>query len=465
MSESPNSKDEKGTAKGQDSFLERTFKLSERGATVRGEVMGGLTTFMTMAYIIVVNAGILSDPNGAAQMPAGGVMVATCLGAALATILMGLLANLPVALAPGMGMNAYIAFTICAHPDIGWRQALGMVFWAGLIFLALSVFRFREKLIKAIPDNLKYAAAAGIGVFIAFIGLQKAGIVVSHPATLVQFGDLTSKETLVALFGLAATGAMMALRVRGAVLYGIAVTGIAALSTGLLDSPGTGGEMTFRSIFAEFGETAGGLDLWGALVPAAWPLILTLLFFDMFDTVGTLVGVTEEAGLVDKEGNIPNAARALASDAAGSMAGALVGTSTVTSYIESAAGVAAGARTGLSNMVVAALFLLSLIALPVIGVLGAARFVTAPALIVVGFLMAGSLRRMTWDDVSEGFPAFLTVILMPLTFSISTGLAAGFVSYSLLKVVRGEARKVHPLVHVIAGTIVVGYAVLHIVSS
>jgi len=459
MGEGTNSKDEKKAAKGQGSFLERTFRLSERGATVRGEVMGGLTTFMTMAYIIFVNAAILSG----AGMPFGGVMLATCVSAAFATVLMGLTANLPIALAPGMGMNVFIV-TLCKDPGINWRTALGMVFWAGFVFLALSVVRFRETLIKAIPDNLKHAAAAGIGVFIAFIGLQHAGIVAHDPVTLVTHGDLSSPATLVALFGLAATGAMMALRVRGAVLYGIIATGVVALATGLIDSTGTGGEMTFRSIFAEFGETAGGLDLWGALAPAAWPAILTLLFFDMFDTVGTLVGVTEEAGLADEKGNIPNAGRALASDAAGSMAGAVLGTSTVTSYIESAAGVAAGARTGLSNMVVAALFLLSIAMLPVAGVL-ATPVVTAPALIVVGFLMAGSLRRMTWDDVSEGLPAFLTVILMPLTFSISTGLAAGFVSYSVLKLVRGEARKVHPLVHVIAGAIVVGYAVLHAVSS
>ncbi len=459
MGEGPNSKDEKRAAKGQRPFLDRTFRLSERGATVRGEVVGGLTTFMTMAYVIFVNAAILSG----AGMPFGGVMLATCVSAAFATVLMGLTANLPVALAPGMGMNVFIV-ALCKDPGISWRTALGMVFWAGFVFLALSVVRFRETLIKAIPDNLKHAAAAGIGVFIAFIGLQHAGIVANDPVTLVTHGDLSSPATLVALFGLASTGAMMALRVRGAVLYGIIATGIVALATGLIDSPGPGGEMSFRSIFAEFGETAGGLDLWGALAPAAWPAILTLLFFDMFDTVGTLVGVTEEAGLADEKGNIPNAARALASDAAGSMAGAVLGTSTVTSYIESAAGVAAGARTGLSNMVVAALFLLSIAMLPVVGVF-ATPVVTAPALVVVGFLMAGSLRKMTWDDVSEGLPAFLTVILMPLTFSISTGLAAGFVSYSVLKLVRGEARKVHPLVHVIAGTIVVGYAVLHMVSS
>jgi AGZA family xanthine/uracil permease-like MFS transporter len=446
------------------SRLDRAFRLTERGATLRGEFLGGVTTFMTMAYIIFVNTAILAGPNSASQMPEGGVIVATCLGAAIATALMGCLANLPVALAPGMGMNVLIAYSICASPGIGWPQALGMVFWAGVIFLALSAFRFREKIINAIPPNLKHGAAAGIGLFIAFIGLQKAGLVVANPVTLVSFGDLSAPATLVAVLGLALTGVLMSLKVRGAVLIGIVATGVVAVATGVVRPPADGFYTSYGKVFGEFGETFLGLDVWGALAPAAWGSILTLLFFDMFDTVGTLMGVTEEAGLVDAEGRIPNAGRALASDAAGSVAGALLGTSTVTSYIESAAGVAAGARTGLSNLVVSALFLLSLAALPIFWVFGTLPAVTAPALIVVGFFMTGPLKRISWDDASEGLPAFLTVILMPLTFSISTGLAAGFVSYSLLKTVRGEGRKVHPLVHAVAVAVVVGYAILKIAA-
>jgi AGZA family xanthine/uracil permease-like MFS transporter len=462
MGDAPKAEGDTG-ARGQ-SAIDRIFRLAERNATLRGEILGGLTTFMTMAYIIFVNAAILADPNGAAGMPSGGVMVATCLGAAIATALMGCLANLPVALAPGMGMNALIAYSICAHPDVGWPQALGMVFWAGAIFLALSAFRFREKIINAIPPNLKHGAAAGIGLFIAFIGLQKARIVVASPATLVDFGGLATPATLVAVFGLALISVLMALGVRGAVLIGIVATGVVAVATGVVQPPSDGYYTPYGKVFGEFGETFLALDLRGALAPAAWGSILTLLFFDMFDTVGTLMGVTEEAGLVDEDGRIPNAGRALASDAAGSVAGALLGTSTVTSYIESAAGVAAGARTGLSNLVVAALFLLSLVALPLFWVFGTLPAVTAPALIVVGFLMTGPLKRINWDDASEGLPAFLTVILMPLTFSISTGLAAGFVSYSFLKTVRGEGRKVHPLVHAIALAIVVGYALLKVIA-
>jgi AGZA family xanthine/uracil permease-like MFS transporter len=468
--------------------LGRFFRFEERGATLRGELLGGLTTFMTMAYIIFVNAAILS----AAGMPPGAVMAATCLAAAFASMLMGLLANLPVALAPGMGMNAFVAFTLCGPLGFSWQQALGMVFWSGVIFLILAVVRFRERIIDAIPRGLKYGAAAGIGLFIAFIGLQHAGFVTYQSETLVQFGSLAQKHALVALFGLVATAVLFALRVRGAVLFGMLATGAVSLATGLV-----GWEAGHA---LDFGETFCKLELFGAfrLSPIhAVPAVLTLLFFDTFDTVGTLMGVAEEAKLVDDEGRIPNVGRALASDAAGTVAGSLFGTTTVTSYIESAAGVAAGARTGLSSIVVAVLFLVSLVALPVVGIFGQGieietmRFVgrppeghphpvtlypiTAPALIVVGFLMTGALKKVKWERISEGLPAFLTMIVMPLTFSISSGLAAGFVSYSLLDLVgrvRGPRpeesepgpRRAHVLVHAIACLVVVGYAALKMVS-
>jgi AGZA family xanthine/uracil permease-like MFS transporter len=361
---------------------------------------------------------------------------------------------------------------------VRWEVALGMVFWSGVLFLVLSVVKFRERIINAIPRNLKYGAAAGIGVFIAFIGLQHAGLVEYHSETLVKLGSLAQKHTLVALFGVLATGVLLALRVKGAVLLGILATGLLAAATKLVTWR-TGHELGLAETFLKLRPIE-------ALSLSAIPPILTLLFFDMFDTVGTLLGVAEEAGLVDDEGRIPNAGRALASDAAGTVAGSLFGTSTVTSYIESAAGVAAGARTGLSSVVVAALFLLSLVALPFIGIFGqgveietvrlvgrppgfyphpvALYPITAPVLIVVGFLMAGALRKIGWEDVTEGLPAFLTVILMPLTFSISAGLAAGFVSYSFLKTVRGRAREVHWIVHVIAVCIVLGYAAIRIAA-
>jgi AGZA family xanthine/uracil permease-like MFS transporter len=441
--------------------FERLFQLSARGATVRGEVLGGVTTFMTMSYIVFVNASILSD----AGMPVGGVMVATCLGAALATVLMGLLANLPVALAPGMGMNALVAYTICIGMKFTWPQALGMVFWAGALFMLLSVFRFRERVIAAIPRSLKLAAASGIGLFIAFIGLQHAGLVVAGKGTLVEIGSLRELPAIVACAGLLATCILLVLKVRGAILLGLVATAALALATGLF---------TWKPDYdLSFTATMLKLDLLGALSLGAIPAIVTLLFFDLFDTVGTLMGVGEEAGLLDEEGRLPNAGRALASDAAGSMAGALFGTTTVTSYIESAAGVAAGARTGLSNLVVAALFLLSLPLLPFVRVLGDTLVwktaggatlllypITAPALIVVGFLMAGALRKIEWDDYTESLPAFLTVVLMPMTFSISAGLAVGLVSYVALKLASRTHARVHPLLYVIAGGIVVGYAAL-----
>jgi len=432
--------------------LERLFSLSARKTTVRREILGGVTTFMTMSYIIFANANILGD----AKMPVAGVMVATCVSAALATILMGLLANLPVALAPGMGMNAMVAYGICGAMQYPWQQALGMVFLSGVAFLLLSAFRFRETVIAAIPRSMKLAAASGIGLFIAFIGLQHAGIVVKSDATLVQMGGLTQAPVLVALAGLAATCILLALKVNGSILFGLLGTGVLAFATGVIP-------LEWKSYEFSYTETFFALDIPGALTLAAIPAIATLLFFDLFDTVGTLMGVAEEGGLADEQGRIPNVGRALISDAAGTVIGAVAGTTTVTSYIESAAGVAAGARTGLSSLVVAALFIVALPLLPLAGMLANAT-VTAPALIVVGFLMSSALRKIEWDDVSEGIPAFLTVIMMPLTFSISAGLAVGMVSYVVLKLVCRKGGQVHPLMYAIVVCIAAGYVAIRIVG-
>jgi AGZA family xanthine/uracil permease-like MFS transporter len=465
------------TEKGWRALLERLFGLRARNATVAGELVGGVTTYMTMAYIIFVNAAILS----ACGMPRSAVMVATCLAAALSSILMGVYANLPVALAPGMGMNALVAYTLCRQPGgFAWQEALGLVFWSGLVFLALSLVKFRETVIGAIPRGVKYGAAAGIGLFIAFIGLQHAGLVQYQSETLVELGPLTARHTLVAVLGLAVTIALIALKVKGAVLIGIAATGLAALVAGLVKWE-TGHSLSLSETFLKLQPVAP----FRRSIVAAVPAVLTLLFFDLFDTVGTLMGVAEEAKLVDGEGRIPNAGRALAVDATATVAGSLLGTTTVTSYIESAAGVAAGARTGLASVFTGALFLLSLAALPFVGVFGqgvrmdTARLVggevvshsvtcypiTAPALVIVGFLMMGPLRKIDWDDVTEAFPAFLAVVLMPLTFSISTGLAAAFVSYAVLKLVTGRGRDVHPLVYAVSGAIVLGYAGTRLVES
>ena len=402
-------------------------------------------------------------------MDKGAVMLATCLSAATASLIMGLWANLPVALAPGMGMNALVAFVICGKMGVPWQVALGMIFISGVIFLGLSLVRFRETLIGAIPPSIKFGAAAGIGLFIAFIGLQHAGLVVKSDATLVTRGPLDSWPILVSVIGLVLTVILVALKVKGAILLGLIGTGILAWSTGVISPP--------PEFALSLKPTFFRLDIVGPLKLVYIPPILTLLFFDMFDTVGTLVGVCEEAGLMH-EGKIPNATRALASDAAGTVVGSFLGTSTVTSYIESASGVAAGGRTGLSSVFTAALFILS-VALLYIWPQGAAAIgstvpvkdtglellpVTAPALIVVGFLMSGALRKIDWSDFTEAFPAFLTLILMPLTFSISGGLAAGFLSCAFLKLVTGRGRELHPIVYVVSGLILVGYIVIRLVS-
>lgn len=471
-------------------YIRSFFRLEERGSNLSREVVGGVTTFVTMAYIIFVNPTILGDPNGA-QMDMGAVMVATVLAAGLTSVTMGLFANLPVALAPGMGMNAFFSFTICQKMGVRWETALGIVVVSGVIFLMLSAFRFRERIISAVPDCLKYAAAAGIGLFIAFIGFKYAGIIVPDGATFVTFGPLYKPPVLLALFGLVVTGILVAFGIRAGILIGVVVTGLLGVATGIIKAP--------QGFEANLGETFLKADIKGALALSMILPILTFLFFDMFDTVGTLMGVSEAAGLVDEEGRIPNAGRALATDAAGTVLGGLLGTSTTTSYIESAAGVASGARTGLAAVVTGLLFLLSwpLLKLRVLAlfasavplkldeaivlsapgggaivgntmtnvagsvvITGTTLFIypaTAAALIIVGFQMVKVLPRIKWNDVTEGLPAFLTVIIMPLTFSISEGLAVGFISYVILKLVRGKIHQVHPLLYVISGAIVVGY--------
>ena len=446
-------------------YIKSYFRLEARGSSLSREVIGGVTTFVTMAYIIFVNPTILGD----AGMSKGAVMTATVLASAVASIIMGLFANLPVALAPGMGMNALFAYTICIGMGVPWQKALGIVVISGLVFLVLSLFRFRERIIAAVPDSLKYAAAAGIGLFIAFIGFKNAGVIVPNAATYVSFGPLHSPPVLLALFGLVLTGILVAFGIRGGILIGLASTGLLGSITGIITKEGSAG--------GGIAETFLAADITGALSVAFILPILTFLFFDMFDTVGTLMGVSEAAGLVDENGRIPNAGRALATDAAGTVIGGLLGTSTTTSYIESAAGVASGARTGLAAVVTGLLFLLSLPLLKLVAVFASAvplqhtmhyggtavettLFLypaTAAALIIVGFQMVKVLPKIKWDDITEGLPAFLTVIIMPLTFSISEGLAAGFVSYVLLKLVRGKIHQVRPLLYIISAAIVVGY--------
>ncbi|HHN46529.1 MAG TPA: NCS2 family permease [Planctomycetes bacterium] len=444
------------------------FNVSGRGSTLAGEITGGVTTFVAMAYIIFVNPAILGDPAGAA-MDRGAVMMATVLASGLASVLMGLLAGLPIALAPGMGMNALFSYTICAQMKVPWQTALGIVVISGVVFLMLSLVKFREMVIRAVPDGLKFAAACGIGLFIAFIGLKNAGIIVPDGATFVAFGPLWRPPVLLSLFALILTGVLVAFGVRGAILVGLVAAGLAGYAFGVVKP--------MEGFVPNLAAVALKADVRSALSFAFIVPILTFLFFDMFDTVGTLMGVSEAAGLRRQDGGIPNAGAALACDAAGTVAGGLLGTSTVTSYIESAAGVAAGARTGLAAVVTGVLFFLSIPLLRIVAlfaspvplehtvVLGGAPHTvtlllypaTSAALVIVGFQMARVFPKIAWDDVSEGLPAFLTIIVMPLTFSISDGLAAGFVSYVILKLVRGKVHQVHPLLYVISAAIVLGY--------
>ena len=427
--------------------LDRYFKLTENQTTVRRELVGGLTTFTTMAYIIVVNPQILAQ----AGMPAEGVVFATCLSSAVASLVMGLYANYPIAMAPGMSLNAYFTYSVCLGMGIPWRTALGVVFFSGVLFVLLTVTRVREQIVNGIPDSLKHSTAAGIGMFIAFVGMRNAKLIVANPATFVGIGNFASPEVLAACVGIVLTLILMARKVNGAILLGIAATTIYGIIRGLAPLPSAWVSIPHP------GSTFLQLDLRAAMHLGLLEIIFAFLFVDLFDNVGTLVGVCEQGGFV-KDGRIPRVGRALLADGIGTMFGALTGTSTVTSYIESAAGVAAGARTGLSNVMVAALFLLAVFFAPIAGAIPG--FATAPALILVGALMTQSIAHVAWADFTEAFPAFLTVLAMPLTFSIATGLSLGVIAYTIVKVGTGRFREVSVVLWILTVLFILRYAYL-----
>jgi AGZA family xanthine/uracil permease-like MFS transporter len=449
-------------------WLERFFRLEENRTTVRVEMLGGVTTFMTMSYIIFFQPAVLS----AAGMDKGAVMVATCLSAALATLLMGLLARYPIALAPAVGHNVFFAVVVCGTMGYSWQVALGAVFISGSVFILLSLLGAWEKLVAGVPDSLKHAIAVGIGLLIAFVGLQYAGLVVAEPAVLVQIGDLTSRPVLMALFGVALTAVLMALKVRGAILLGILATAALGIPLGVVRYQG------ILSAPPSLAPTLFKLDILGALQTGLVTVIFVFFFLDLFDTVGTLIGVSSQAGFL-KDGKLPRSNQAMFSDAVGTVSGALLGTSTVTSYVESAAGISQGARTGLANVFTSFLFLVALFFSPLTEMVGGEyvysvtnlvggesitrqlllRPVIAPPLIIVGFLMMKSVRHIQWDDLTEGIPAFLAVIFMPLTLSITEGIAFGFISYSLLKLVTGKGRQVHWLIYVFSVLFIIKYIV------
>ena len=438
--------------------LERLFHLSQNGTTVRTEVLAGSTTFFTLAYIIFVQPTVLS----AAGMDFGSVFVATCLGSGIATLMMALFANYPIAVAPAMGHNFYFAFTVVVAGGVPWEVALGGVAVAGMLFVLTAGVGLRERLITAIPDSLKHAIAVGIGLLIAMVGLQWAGVIVASPGMLVTLGDLRTAPVLVALLGFSVMAVLTAWNFRSALLAGLLVSSVVAWLAGLTEFRGV------ASLPPSMAPTFLKLDVLGALHPDMVPVIFVFLFLALFDSVGTLVGVAEQAGLM-KDGTLPRARGALLADAAGTVVGAGLGTSTVTAFIESSTGVAAGGRTGLTAVVTAGFFFLALFFSPLVAMVGGGYQVSddvtlypviAPALIVVGTMMVGSVRHIEWDDPTEGIPAFLTMLLMPLTVSITDGIAFGFISFATLKLLTGRAADTEWLIFLFAGLFLVRYIVL-----
>jgi adenine/guanine/hypoxanthine permease len=428
-------------------LIDRYFKLTENHTSRRQEMLGGLTTFMTMAYIIVVNPQILAH----AGMPADGVAFATCVSAAAATLVMGLYANYPIALAPGMSLNAYFTYSVCIAMHVPWQTALAVVFFSGTLFLVLTLTRVREQIVNGIPDCLKHSTAAGIGMFIAFVGMRNAKLVVANSATFVGLGSFSDKAVQTACFGLVLMLVLMSRRLPGAILIGILGTALLGILRGLTKWPAAIFAMPHPS------STLLQLDFRGASHLGLLEILFAFLFVDLFDNVGTLVGVCEQAGFI-KNGKIPRVGRVLLADAVGTMVGSLTGTSTVTSYIESSAGVAAGARTGLSNLTVAGFFLLATFCAPLATAIP--DYATAPALVLVGVLMTQSIAQVQWRDFSEAVPAFATMLVTPLAFSIATGLSLGVISYTVVKVGAGKFREVNGLIWILTVLFILRYTYL-----
>ena len=439
-------------------YLDSLFHLTERATSIRTEVLAGVTTFSALAYIIFVQPAVLS----ACGMDFGAVMVATCVSSAIATLLMAWFANYPIAVAPAMGHNFFFAYSVVLGMAVPWQVALGGVAVAGILFVLTAGIGLRERLITAIPKSLKHAIAVGIGLLIAMVGLQWAGVIVDSPGTLVTLGNLKTPPVLVSLFGLVVMAGLFVRGFRGALLIGMVTTSVAAWLFGLVEFQGV------VSAPPSVAPTLLQLDILGAFRPEMITVIFVFFFLALFDSVGTLVGVAEQAGLM-RNGTLPRARGALMADAVGTVVGAGLGTSTVTAYIESATGVSAGGRTGLANIITAGLFLLSLFFTPLVRMIGGGYEVeagvtlypaVAPALILVGTMMMKGVRLVDWDDPTEAIPAFLTMIVMPLAVSIADGIAFGFISYASLKVATGRAREAHWLVHVFAVLFLVRYVAL-----
>ena len=431
-------------------FLSNYFKFKEKETNFKSETIGGITTFLTMAYALFLIPSVLSE----AGMPQGSVFVATGLAAALGTLIMGIFANFPMGLAPGVGLNAFFAYSVCLGMGIKWEIALSGVLASGIIFLIISATGLREMIIKAIPTNLKFAVSAGIGLFIAFIGLKNAGIVVANSATFVGLGDLTDPTVLLSIFGVIAISIFMVRGSKIAIFLGMGLTAIVGMITGLIDIPTSVISMP-PSMAPTFGAAIKNLG--NIFNPEMILVIFTFLFMDFFDTAGTLVAVGSKVGLLKKDGSIENGSKALLADSIATCIGSILGTTNTTSYVESLSGASVGAKTGFSSVVVGGLFLVSLFFSPLLTVITSA--VTAPALIIVGSLMCSSLKEIEWERSEIAIPSFLTILLMPLTYSIGEGIACGFLTYVILMIFKGKTKKVHPVMYVLSLLFIVYFAI------
>lgn len=416
--------------------LKKYFQFEERNTNYSTEIIAGLTTFLTMAYIIILNPSVLSKTG----MDFDGVFVATIVASVVGCLIMGVFANYPIAIAPGLAMNAYFAFVVVISMGIPWQEALGAVFISALIFLLLSLTSFRQAVINSIPSSMKEGISAGIGLFISFVGLQSAHIIVASPATLVTLGNLTDPVTYMSILGLFISIVLVINNVRGALFLGMIIISVISFIFGYISLPDT--------IFStpEFGNTFMQMDVTGAISHNLFTVVFTFFIVTLFDTTGTMLGIAKQAGLM-KGDTFPNVKSALLADSVASLVGAVFGTSPTSAYVESGSGVASGGRTGFTNIVIAVLFILMLFAAPIAKVLSTVPAVTAPALIIVGFYMMSSLSRIDWNDMEEAFPAFLIFLLMPLSYSITDAVGIGIISYCLIKIFRGKIRHVHPLLY------------------
>ena len=468
------------TTKG--SFLESYFKLQENHTNVKTEILAGITTFITMAYIIFVNPSILREAgmnsagalgNAALRFNVGSdpvvsaVFVATCLAAAVGTFIMGFYANLPFAQAPGMGLNAFFTYTVCLTLGYTWHEALAAVLISGILFIIITVTSIREKIVDAIPQNMKYSISAGVGLFVALIGLKVGGIIVANSDTLVAFGNLKNAGVIVTLIGIAATGILMARKVKGSILLGIIITSIVGIPLGITQLTNikvfslppslapTFFAFDFHGLFSKAGHNNVGLT--GAILSFAM-VVITICLVDLFDTIGTLVGTATKAGMVDENGKVLRMRKALLCDAVATTAGACMGTSTVVTYVESTSGVSQGGRTGLTSVTVGILFVLSLFFSGIVGLVPAQA--TAPALVIVGVLMMGAVKNIDFDDFTEAMPAFFCIVIMPFTYSIANGIASAMIIYPIVKLATGRGKELHPLVYVLACLFILRFALL-----